>query len=229
MFPLVYAPAISFGTVYCFICGRRRSLLHDTGWFALSCLLISQSTLMSILHCWCHSHYICWLSFIHVCIWNSIWENTEKQNRESTEGYSRWKVVKRHDKIEKTCLNNWGIRKSQKGDGTRCQLLTCQTSCKCSMETNRIRWRSSSVSSISYLVDFGWFVAFVEHQNFPCSKLIEGIILWVYYTIPFGFSLFWHFLVITLQVFILHVWLRITDEGSVREMCIWSISLIYSD
>ena len=24
-------------------------------------------------------------------------------------------------------------------------------------------------------------------------KLIEIVILWVYYTIPFGFSLFWHF------------------------------------
>ena len=35
-----------------------------------------------------------------------------------------------------------------------------------------------------------------------------------------------HFLVITFQHFILHVWLRITDEGSVPEMRIWSISLI---
>ena len=34
----------------------------------------------------------------------------------------------------------------------------------------------------------------------------------------------WHFLVITFQLFILHVWLRITDEGSVPEMRIWSIS-----
>ena len=32
-----------------------------------------------------------------------------------------------------------------------------------------------------------------------------------------------------LQLFILYVWLRITDEGSVPEMRIWSISLIYSD
>ena len=49
----------------------------------------------------------------------------------------------------------------------------------------------------------------------------------IYYTIPFGFSLFWHFLVITFQLFILHVWLRITDEVSVPEMRIWSISFIY--
>ena len=40
---------------------------------------------------------------------------------------------------------------------------------------------------------------------------------------------FWHFLVITFQLFILHVWLRITDEGSVPEMRIWSILLIKSD
>ena len=49
-------------------------------------------------------------------------------------------------------------------------------------------------------------------------KFIEIVILWVYYTIPFGISLFWHFLVITFQLFELHVWLRITDEGSVPEM-----------
>ena len=65
-------------------------------------------------------------------------------------------------------------------------------------------------------------------SKFPVFK-IEIVILWVYYTIRFGFSLFWHFLVITFQLFILHVWLRITDEGSVPEMRIWSITLIYSD
>ena len=75
-------------------------------------------------------------------------------------------------------------------------------------------------------VDFGWFVPFGENQNFLCLKLIEIVILWVYYIIPFGFSLFGHFLVITFQIFILHVWLRITDEGSVPEMLIWSILLI---
>ena len=47
---------------------------------------------------------------------------------------------------------------------------------------------------------------------------------------PFWLQLvFWHFLVITFQLFILHVWLRITDEGSVPEMRIWSIMLIGSD
>ena len=39
-----------------------------------------------------------------------------------------------------------------------------------------------------------------EHQNFPCSKLIEIVILWVYYTIPFGFRLFRHFWDITFRL-----------------------------
>ena len=76
----------------------------------------------------------------------------------------------------------------------------------------------------SSTVNFGWFVAFGEHQNFPRLKLIEIVILWVYYTIPFGFSLFWHFLVITFQYYYLPLRLRITDEGSVPEMRIWSMS-----
>ena len=38
-----------------------------------------------------------------------------KQNRESTEGYSRLKVEKRHGKFWKTGLNNWSINKSPKG------------------------------------------------------------------------------------------------------------------
>ena len=79
-------------------------------------------------------------------------------------------------------------------------------------------WRCKNIFKV--LFSFG------EHKNFPCLKLIEIVILWVYYTIPFGFSLFRHFLVITFQLFILHVWLRITDEGSVPEMRILSISLI---
>ena len=46
---------------------------------------------------------------------------------------------------------------------------------------------------------------------------------------PFGFSLIWHFLGITFQLLNCFVWLRITDEGSVPEMRIWSILLIKSD
>ena len=54
-------------------------------------------------------------------------------------------------------------------------------------------------------------------------KLIEIVMLWVYDTIPYGFSLFRHFLSITFHLFKYFIWLRITDEGSVTEMCIWSI------
>ena len=74
----------------------------------------------------------------------------EWQNRESTEGHSRWKVekiykckIQRNGKFGKRGLNNWSIRKSQKGGtepgvrkGTR-SLLASQTRCKCSMETTR--------------------------------------------------------------------------------------------
>ena len=63
-------------------------------------------------------------------------------------------------------------------------------------------------------------------SKFSVSKLIEIVILWVYYTIPFGFSLFRHFWVTILKFWIYFVWLRITDEGSLPEMRIWSILLI---
>ena len=52
---------------------------------------------------------------------------------------------------------------------------------------------------------------------------------WVYYTIPFGFSLFWNFWAIIFNFLNYFVWLRITDEGSVPEMRILSILLIKSD
>ena len=51
----------------------------------------------------------------------------------------------------------------------------------------------------SSTVDIGWFEAFGEHKKFPCFKLIEIVILWVYYTMPFDFSLFYHFLIITFR------------------------------
>ena len=62
--------------------------------------------------------------------------------------------------------------------------------------------------------------------------LLEGfeiVILWVYDTIPFGFSLFWHIWDISFQLLKLLLWLRTTNEGSVPEMRIWSILLIKSD
>ena len=55
---------------------------------------------------------------------------------------------------------------------------------------------------------------------------MEIVILWVYYTIPFGFSLFRYFRHSLLTLLNYFVWLRITDEGSAPEMRIWSILLI---
>ena len=51
----------------------------------------------------------------------------------------------------------------------------------------------------------------------------------VYYTVPFGLSLFRHFWASLFNFLNYFVWLRITDEGSVPEMRIWTIVLIKSD
>ena len=66
-----------------------------------------------------------------------------KENRECTEGYSRWKVEKRYGKFSQTGLNNWSISKSPKGGtvpgvwkGKR-SLLASHTIWKCSTETIR--------------------------------------------------------------------------------------------
>ena len=50
--------------------------------------------------------------------------------------------------------------------------------------------------------------------------------MWVYYTIPFGFSFFRYFLALFFNFFNYFPWLRITDEGSITEKRIWSILLI---
>ena len=48
-------------------------------------------------------------------------------------------------------------------------------------------------------------------SKFSVLKLTEIVILWVYFTIPFGFSLIKHFLDITFQILLLCL-ARITDE-----------------
>ena len=64
-------------------------------------------------------------------------------------------------------------------------------------------------------------------SNYYVLKLIEIVILRVYYTIPFGFSFFWHFLALFVNFYNYFLWLRITDEGSISEMRIdiWSVLL----
>ena len=44
----------------------------------------------------------------------------------------------------------------------------------------------------SSTVDCGWFVAFWGNQIFLVKKFIEIVIVWDYYTIPSGLTLFWH-------------------------------------
>ena len=57
------------------------------------------------------------------------------------------------------------------------------------------------------------------YHNFFTSLLIEIVIVWVYYTIPFGFNLF---LALLASIFnfwtTVFGWLRITDNGSVPEI-----------
>ena len=79
-------------------------------------------------------------------------------------------------------------------------------------------------------VDFGWFVAFGEHQNFPCLKLIESVTLLVFTPSLLASACIYALLGHQFStIFNYFVWLRITDEGSVPEMRIWSILLIKSD
>ena len=48
-------------------------------------------------------------------------------------------------------------------------------------------------------------------------------------TIPFGFSLFWHFRAIMFNFWNYFVWRRITDEGSLPKLGIWCILFIKFD
>ena len=57
---------------------------------------------------------------------------------------------------------------------------------------------------------------------FPCW-IYWNCNFWGLFPIPFGLSLFWHFCYISFQLFSYFVWLRITNDGSVFEMRIWSI------
>ena len=62
-----------------------------------------------------------------------------------------------------------------------------------------------------------------------CVKLIEIVILWVYYTISFSFSLFRHFWGITFQLFKKLPLAKDHWRGSVPVMRIWSILLMESN
>ena len=75
-----------------------------------------------------------------------------------------------------------------------------------------------------------WLIRSVLRAS-KCSvlKLFEILILWVHYDNPFGFSFFRHFWASLFNFLNYFVRLRITDEGSVPEMRIWSILFIKSE
>ena len=66
-------------------------------------------------------------------------------------------------------------------------------------------------------------------SKFSVLKLTEIVILWVITPSLLASACFWHFWASIFNFWNYSVWLRITDEGSVPEMRIWSILLIKSD
>ena len=88
--------------------------------------------------------------------------------------------------------------------------------------------RESSGAHVANTVDFNWLVAFWEHQNFPFLKLLKLCFCW-FITLSLlpspCFGTFWVSFFNFLNYF---VWLRITNEGSVPGMRIWSILFIIS-
>ena len=58
-----------------------------------------------------NTHYV-----IHLFSYtDSLFAWSQAQNRESTKGYSRWKVEQRHGKFEASGLNKWSTSKSHNG------------------------------------------------------------------------------------------------------------------
>ena len=81
-----------------------------------------------------------------------------------------------------------------------------------------------------FRVKIDWNCNFVG-LNFEFRIWISNIpryFSFAFYTIPFCFSLIWHFLGYIFQLVGYFFWLRISDESSLPEMRIWSISLIIS-
>ena len=67
-------------------------------------------------------------------------------------------------------------------------------------------------------------------SKFSVLKFIEIVILWIYYIASLLVSAsYLYFYDIYFQFLNYFVWLRITDEGSVPQMRIWSILLMKSD
>ena len=65
--------------------------------------------------------------------------------------------------------------------------------------------------------------------NVQCLTFIEIVILWVYLSSPFSSTLFLALFGITSHILNYFAWLKITDDGSISEMRIWSIFKVQSD
>ena len=76
-----------------------------------------------------------------------------------------------------------------------------------------------------------WLLIFVNSHacNLPCEKFIGIVILWGLLHHPIWLYLVLALLGITVHLLNYIVWIRITDEGRIPEMRIWSILLIKSD
>ena len=89
--------------------------------------------------------------------------------------------------------------------------------------------RLSSLSVVKFYGQLRLIRSVLRTSKFSVLKLIEIVTLWVYYTIPFGFTLFRHFRANIFYFWNHYVLRRITDEGSLPVMRIWSIMLIKSE
>ena len=75
-----------------------------------------------------------------------------------------------------------------------------------------------------------WLIRSVlKASKFSVLDVLEILILWVYYTIPFGFSLLRHFWDIIFSFWNHSFWPRIADESSLPEIRILFIFVIKSD
>ena len=134
------------------------------------------------------------------------------------------------DPVSQFNVYSWSRVKFQRGILTR---VTIQrgTMTRGQISTRNSDWDHNSTWNYDPRVKTPRWIMTLGQRASKLSviKLFQIVILWVYYTIPFGFSLFWHVWDISFLLLKLLLWLRTTDEGSVPEMRIWSILLIKSD
>ena len=122
--------------------------------------------------------------------------NATKENQESTEGYSRWKVDKRYGKFGKTGLNNWSISKSPNEGWNQ---VSRRVSVPCWLTTPKaytpwkplvIRWRSSPVSR-----SWKWMKTFdnvMVTDRLNTASWSNSSIIMVYHIYPVQYNKCWY-------------------------------------